>query len=233
MILALWAVPRSRSTAFFRMMVERGDHTVLHEPFSNRAEFGTVEVAGRRASSEAEVIDAIRGLAGPVFFKDTTDERYPDVLADEAFLARDARHTFLIRHPRHTIRSYAALNPAVARAQIGTETLYELFGRVRDLTGTVPLVLDGDDLVEHPAELVAAYCAAVGIPARPDALAWRPEDRAEWRPTARWHVAASRSAGFTRTPASGPAVEDDPVLADHLRHHTPFYDELARHRLRV
>ena len=59
MILVLWAAPRSRSTAFFRMMAERGDHTVLHEPFSNRAEFGSAEIAGGRYDSEAGLIDVV------------------------------------------------------------------------------------------------------------------------------------------------------------------------------
>ena len=34
-IFALWSAPRARSTAFFPSMAERGDLTVLHEPFSN------------------------------------------------------------------------------------------------------------------------------------------------------------------------------------------------------
>jgi hypothetical protein len=29
----LWSVPRSRSTAFYRMMTKRGDFTGFHEPF--------------------------------------------------------------------------------------------------------------------------------------------------------------------------------------------------------
>ena len=32
--IALWAVPRSISTAFERVFVERDDFEVLHEPFS-------------------------------------------------------------------------------------------------------------------------------------------------------------------------------------------------------
>ena len=32
-VLVLWAVPRSTSTAFERMMSQRGDHTCVHEPF--------------------------------------------------------------------------------------------------------------------------------------------------------------------------------------------------------
>lgn len=34
MLLALWAHPRSLSTVFGRVMIERGDLLVLHEPFS-------------------------------------------------------------------------------------------------------------------------------------------------------------------------------------------------------
>ena len=42
----LWSAPRSRSTAFFRMMIERGDFTGVHEPFSYLAEFGYAEAGG-------------------------------------------------------------------------------------------------------------------------------------------------------------------------------------------
>jgi hypothetical protein len=31
-MLMLWSAPRSRSTAFYRMMIERGDFTAVHEP---------------------------------------------------------------------------------------------------------------------------------------------------------------------------------------------------------
>jgi hypothetical protein len=40
-VLMLWSSPRSRSTAFFRMMAERGDFTAVHEPFSSGG-FGDV-----------------------------------------------------------------------------------------------------------------------------------------------------------------------------------------------
>jgi hypothetical protein len=48
MLLMLWASPRSRSTAFFRMMAERGDFTMVHEPFSYLAEFGYASIADQR-----------------------------------------------------------------------------------------------------------------------------------------------------------------------------------------
>jgi hypothetical protein len=33
-IVPLWSIPRSVSTGFERMMMERGDFKVIHEPFS-------------------------------------------------------------------------------------------------------------------------------------------------------------------------------------------------------
>ncbi|MEV0163958.1 sulfotransferase family protein [Nonomuraea fuscirosea] len=235
-ILALWSLPRSRSTAFFRMMAQRGDFLAVHEPFSNLAEFGSAEVAGQRVRTPRALLSTLRSAAEerPVFFKDTTDERYPAVLDDRDFLCTGARHTFLIRHPRETIRSYHALNPEVRRHQIGVEALHEIFTAVGRLTGKVPVVIDSADLVTAPEALVRAYCARVSIPFDPRALTWEAGDRPEWRPTRRWHADVARSTGFRQASTVYDLdVDRDPVLSGHLRHHLPFYEELHRHRLRV
>lgn len=235
-VLALWSVPRSRSTAFFRAMAERGDFQVVHEPFSYLAEFGECEVQGRTVTSEPALIDALRelGQAGPLFFKDTTDEQYPGVLADERFLAEDAVHTFLIRHPARTIASYQAINPDVRNHQIGFESIYAIYEAVAAATGRQPLVLDGDDFAAQPQAMMAAYCAQVGIPCDLDALSWRSGERSEWAPSARWHRDASESSGVhARTNDYGLDVEADPVLGDYLRHHLPFYEKLRAQALTV
>jgi hypothetical protein len=131
-LLMLWGTPRSRSTAFFRMMVERGDFTVVHEPFSYLAEFGYADVAGERVTSAADLIGTLGSLArrGRVFAKETTGRRYPEVLADRQFLAEGARHTFLIRHPRETIASRHALDPGAGLEKFGFESQHEIFTEV-------------------------------------------------------------------------------------------------------
>ncbi|HEY0699397.1 MAG TPA: hypothetical protein VGD43_16480 [Micromonospora sp.] len=235
-ILALWSAPRSRSTAFFRMMAERGDFQPVHEPFSVLAEQGVTEVGGRQLRDEAAVLAALRELAGqrPVFFKDTTDARYPGVLADDAFLATDATHVFLIRHPRLTVPSYHRLNPEVGRDNIGFGNLHEIFTAVRERTGRIPVVLDAEELVADPRTAVKLFCAAIGVPFDPSALTWAPGDRSEWRATRRWHVEVSRSDGLRATvPTSTVDVDADPVLRDHVAHNLPCYEALYAHRLRV
>ncbi|GIM97022.1 hypothetical protein [Paractinoplanes toevensis] len=233
-VLMLWAAPRSRSTAFFRMMCERGDFSVLHEPFSYLAEFGRVEVAEREVRDGTALLAALRELGerGPLFVKDTTDERYPEVLADTAFLATDAKHTMIIRHPAATIASYHALNPDVRRHQIGVEAQYEIFKAVWDATGEPPVVVDSDDLIADPAATVRAYCAQLGIPFRAEALAWQPANRPEWKPSERWHADAGASQGFHRTEkAYDVDVAAHPVLREYLAHHLPFYEKLHAHRV--
>ncbi|MEV6195898.1 sulfotransferase family protein [Streptomyces sp. NPDC051920] len=236
-VLALWSAPRCRSTAFARMMTERDDRVVVHEPFSRVVDFGEVEVGDRVARSERDVLAALGAIAArrPVFFKDTTDFHYPALLADEAFLAA-ATHTFIIRHPAEAIASHHALNPDLGRDEIGFSRLYEIFTAVQAATGSTPVVIDSDDLLDRPAETVRAYCSAVGIPFLPDALSWEPSMRPEWRSTSKWHRSTSETAGFARGgrggAAAAEAVEADPVLRAYRDYHLPYYEKLRAVALR-
>lgn len=227
-VLALWSAPRSRSTAFARMMTERDDRVVVHEPFSRVVDFGEVEVGDRVAHTEQDVLAALRAIAAqkPVFFKDTTDFHYPALLADEAFLSA-ATHTFIIRDPAEAIASHHALNPDLGRDEIGFARLHEIFTAVQDATGTTPVVIDSDDLLDRPAETVRAYCSAVGIPFLPEALSWKPGMRSEWQTTDKWHRSTSRTSGFTRGTSDGAErVAADPVLRAYRDYHLPYYEKL-------
>lgn len=233
-VLALWSAPRCRSTAFARMMAERDDHVAVHEPFSQVVDFGEVKVGDRVARTEHDVLAALRAIAAdkPVFFKDTTDFHYPALLADQAFLAT-ATHTFIIRHPAEAIASHHVLNPELHRDEIGFAWLHEIFAAVRAATGTTPVVIDSDDLLDRPADTVRAYCSAVGIPFLPDALSWQPGMRSEWQATGRWHESTSKTSGFTRG-ASGAAeaVAANPALRAYLDYHLPYYEQLRAAALR-
>lgn len=233
-VLALWSAPRSRSTAFARMMAERNDRAVVHEPFSQVVDFGEARVGDRVAGSERDVLTALRDLAAdqPVFFKDTTDFRYPVLLADQDFLAA-ATHTFIVRDPAEAIASHHALNPDLGRDEIGFAWLHEIFAAVQAATGDTPVVIDSADLVRRPAETVRAYCAAVGIPFRGDALNWAPGMRPEWQATSRWHMSTSQTTGFRAGASDGAeAVTADPVLRAYHDYHLPYYEKLRAVALR-
>ena len=145
-ILSLWSAPRCRSTAFSRMIAERGDFRVVHEPFSQLSDFGEAEVGEHIVRSEHELIHALFLLAGhdPVFFKDTTDFRYPGVLTNHRFLTEVA-HTFIIRDPARAIASHYQLNPRLSRDEVGFKRLSEIFDAVTVATGSTPVVIDADE----------------------------------------------------------------------------------------
>lgn len=232
--IALWAVPRSRSTAFLRVMMERGDLEVVHEPFSYLSGQGYFELAEHRATSMPELLGLLleRSVAGRrVFFKDTSDYRYDALLADPR-LCRDLVNTFMIRDPAAAVASHYALHPEITLDEVGYEYLHTIFQTVRDTTGEVPPVIDGDDLVADPEGMLRAYCERVGLPFVSEALRWQPGRQTVWERTARWHQEVDRSTGLEPTRRRHAVRPDNnPRLAGLVEHHRPFYQAMHRHRL--
>jgi Sulfotransferase domain len=237
LMLMLWSAPRSRSTAFYRMMIERGDFTGVFEPFSHVAVFGNADISGRALATAPAVLAELRALATTrqVFIKDTTDRRHPGALADLRFLAQDAQHTFLIRHPRETIRSYLAVRRNPRIHEIGFEAQYEVYTKVRRLTGRDPLVVDAGDLMSRPADIIKAYCAHAGIDFRPQALTWQPSSRPEWQSGfGHWFTGVAASSGLAQPPSRrNPDTDQHPLLGTYLAYHLPFYEKLHQRRLTV
>ncbi len=233
-LIAMWAAPRSRSTAFFRYMLEHGGLVALHEPFDNIADHGSTMVNGRLESDPAELITALRGLArtATVFFKETTDRRHQAVLADPWFLT-EVTHTFLIRAPAEIAAScYALQGQRLTLSEIGLEHAYDLYQAILAAGGARPVVVDSDDLIADPAATVAAYCAAAGIPFSRPALRWAPGERDEWRQSARWHARVSESTGFAHSPTSyAVTTANNAMLARYSAHHEPFYRALRARRM--
>ncbi len=160
-------------------MVERGDLTVLHEPFSNLKDYGETDGGGRTFDSPATLLAWLRDQARrrDLFLKDTMDHQHDEVLADRRFLA-GARHVFLIRRPEEIAASYYALFPPMTINAIGMKRLCEMQAAITSAGGTPPVIIDSDDLVTRPAATMAAYCAAVGLLAEYYASKSRAETRA-------------------------------------------------------
>jgi len=235
-VFALWSAPRTRSTAFFRSMAERGDMTMLHEPFCNIRDHGETDAGARTFNSAQSLLAWLRDETQHmrVFLKDHPPTAYVrDVLADRRFLA-ETRHAFLIRRPEEIAASSYALWPSIDINSIGLERLCEVQDAVHGVGADASVVIDSDDLVARPYATVAAYCAAVGLPFCPRALTWEPGERAEWRRSARWHADVSASSGFERRSREyRHTVESSPDLARIAAYHRPFYERLYAQRLDV
>ncbi|MFE4171523.1 sulfotransferase family protein [Streptomyces sp. NPDC056909] len=233
-LLALWSAPRSRSTVFFRAMLERQDLLSLHEPFCNIVNDGRTEVGDRGIHSTDALMDVLLEISEEraVFFKDTTDCQYDAVFERQDFL-KSGRHAFLLRDPQEIIPSFAAIKPDMALHEVGLEYLHRIYRAVLEAGGD-PVVLDSDDFVDRPEATVRAYCEAVDLPFRGDALSWRPGERPEWRQSARWHTDVSASSTVERRQRTYErTIDNDPSLRRFYEHHLPFYEYLWERRLRV
>jgi hypothetical protein len=238
-IIALWAHQRARSTAFLRMMIERGDVTVIHEPLVTLIDTGEVALPDGRGGqtvvhSDAALFEHLRALAQwrPVFFKDTVEHRYGCLFEQPQALAGIV-HTFIVREPRRTISSAFEMKPTITCAEVGYEHLAEIFDLAMSCSPTRPAVIDADRLVQHPAEVVRRYCEHVGLPFLQHAMTWQASDRPEWSRTRQWHTGVACSSGFGVTsPSVYPhTVDNHPTLRRFLEHHEPYYRRLVRHAL--
>lgn len=235
-VLALWSAPRCMSTAFLRMMVQRGDFQIIHEPFSDLAAQGEYHVAGQRVTTGEDLLGAMLALAadGPVFFKDTTEYRHAGRFAADHRLFEQVEHTFIIRDPRRVVESHYAMNPQVTLPEIGFEYLHEIFELVSQRTGTTPVIVDADELVRRPRDTVAAYCRAVGIPFAEQAMAWESGERTEWSRTSGWHQDVARSTTFQASDSAYETrIDNNATLAEYYRYHLPYYERLRDFALRT
>ena len=242
-IIALWAVPRSTSTAFEWMMRQRGDLDCLHEPFGEawyqgedplwpRFTEGAKTTQGLTIESVWQDIQR-RAQDGPVFLKDFP--HYINHMWTPDFLA-NFTHAFLIRDPAKTISSVYDKWPDFDELEIGNPEQRALFDLLSALNGSPPPVIDSDDLLENPEAMVKAFCDAVDIPFLPDALRWDPgADTADysWWDGGSFHANLRASTGLYPQTRRYVEVADAPQRVRRVhRRMKPHYDHLYQHRIR-
>ncbi|MDH3667621.1 MAG: hypothetical protein OEN23_11895 [Paracoccaceae bacterium] len=237
-ILALWCHPRSMSTAFERVMRERGDLDVLHEPFmyhyylaQPHRPFADFDPDPGHPRGYEAIRDMILAEAKdrPVFFKDMAYYVLDRLPADPGFMGA-VTHAFLIRDPAASIVSYHRRDPGFACAEVGLEGQWRLYCALRD-AGHSAQIIRADDVRADPAATMARYWSAVGLDDRPDALSWDTAVPRGWESVADWHRDTLQS-GAIRPPETGPDPRAElaalgPPWTDYEAHHRPFYDALC------
>ena len=244
-ILALWAVPRSTSTAFEWMMRQRGDFTCLHEPYGEawyqgeeplwpRLGEDSLRTPGLSLASVHQDLQA-RAAQGPVFSKDFPlyiDHMWDDELFDMF------NHSFLIRDPAKTLASMYKHWPDFHTKECGFAEQRALFDIITERNGgTPPPVIDSDDVLENPEGIVRAWCAAVGIPFIERALRWEPgpRDEVSWWDGGSFHELLRNSDGLKPQPRrDAKPIDAMPERVQQVYAELkPHYDHLYAHRLRA
>jgi hypothetical protein len=230
---ALWAVPRSVSTALERVFVERGDFKVFHEPFSV-SYYSPERRSQRFAATETkqeygfgEILDLVLGVEEkPVYFKDMA--YHVAGVMDEPFVSRFT-NTFIIKEPAPVISSLSSFWPDFTLEEVGYEQLHRLFDMAVH-HGQDPAVVDAADLTADPAATIRAYCEKLGVPFMPESLSWEPGEVPEWEMWTEWHEEVQDSTGIKNQP-----LEDDTEVPAGLEEVyescLPYYEELHAKRV--
>ena len=203
-IIALWAHPRSMSTATERVMRERGDLDCAHEPFmyDYYVERGAgvtphFDVQEDHPAAYDDIRDMLlrRAETRGVFFKDMSYYVMPRLLEDARFRDR-VRHAFLIRNPEAAIASYHRLDPNFSEEEIGITAQWEHYDGLC-AAGHDPVVLISETIRDAPAREIGRWWRSVGLGAAPHAFEWEgdaiPDD---WEQVGAWHGAVSQSTGI-------------------------------------
>ncbi|MGR3615260.1 MAG: sulfotransferase-like domain-containing protein [Paracoccaceae bacterium] len=243
-IVALWAIPRSTSTAFEWMMRQRGDLDCLHEPFGEawyqgesplwqRYVPGDVITPGLTLDSVWADIQA-RAEIGPVFTKDFP--HYINHMWTPEFLSHFT-HSFLIRDPAKTITSMYKQWPDFAEGEVGfpeQRALFDFLTALQD--GTPPPVIDSDDLLENPHDMTKKFCDAVGIPFKESALNWESggdPSAHSWWDGGSFHANLAKSTGLRPQLRKYVELDAAPERVKQVhRRMKPHYDHLYAHRIR-
>jgi len=240
-IIALWSTPRSRSTAFMWMIKQRGDFLVIQEPFGRSAFYSEERIFNRAADviPQAEynyqkVLQElkVKSQNNSVFLKDFA--YYFIQIVNDEFIDY-FQHTFLIRDPAQMLPSYYYKMPDLDFEECGYKELFELFKKVVDRTGKIPVVINADDLVEKTTDIVKEYCARISIPFMPEALKWNPpgnSDEIGWWDNRSWNDELRISYGFQNTTnKSYLKIHQNQKLLSLYNLCMPYYEQLNQYRL--
>jgi hypothetical protein len=231
--IALWAAPRSISTAFERIFVEREDFEVFHEPFAASYYFSEERRSDRYPDEEPKeehrpenvLAELLSGNGRPVFFKDMA---YHTAGFRDRGLVENFRNTFLIREPKQTLSSFYKMWPDFTLEEAGYEQLYCLFECVTE-AGQEPIVVDAEEFSANTEGTIAAYCNELNVPYKPEALSWEQREVPEWEMWDEWHTDAQESTGIEQVPQK--EVELPEELSETYEHCLLYYQELRKHRL--
>jgi len=226
------------------MMRQRGDLECLHEPFGEawyqgedplwpRFKEGGKTTPGLTLESVWEEIKK-RARRGPVFLKDFP--HYICHMWDKEFLSHFT-HAFLIRDPAKTITSIYDKWPDFDEFEVGFPEQRALFDLLTSLNGTIPTVVDSDDLMENPKSMTKAFCDAVGITFIEEALTWEADRNPSlhsWWDGGSFHEKLSKSTGLKSQKRNYIKIEEAPKRVRRIYNRMkPHYEHLLKYRIQV
>lgn len=239
-LIALWSHPRCMSTVTERVMRERGDFRVFHEPFlayhylhlqADEMPMLDQDYEGPRTYESIRELLLSAAADEPVFFKDMSYFVVDRLLGDNEFCQR-ITPLFLIRDPKASIASYFELDPEVSCTEIGLDAQWQHYLHLKTVVKQEPLVINAEAIAADPVAVFARLWEQLGLEVIESALHWQADEMPkEWAYVQGWHGKVLASTGIHQ-PQQRPdsrflqATAAAPHLHGYLEHHQPYYQKL-------
>lgn len=259
----LWTCVRSCSSVFLRSIDTLPSTHVMSEPFKFSYWFGPERQSRRYESQPIDHTKSYEAVANSILDQEITDTKKVVFVKDMARymkgrhgmleeLFRDAKHSFLIRDPNKVLKSLykVSINPEIQSGsnwtyfdpdEAGLQELYELYQFVKDKLDPNPIVIDADDLLDSPNQMMKAYCDGVGIQYEEHMTSWKAgEVPPAWiwdGMCLAWYSNAINSSGFANekkpddSAASVTNVTYPPDVMKGIEDSRPFYEKIYFERV--
>ena len=236
--IAMWSGPRNISTAMMYSFGNRADCQAWDEPFYAFS----LKAFGNDHPLRDEIIAAYDTDWDVLVAKCTAVPEAPKTVFYQKHMThhmldgfdrswiRGLTNAFLIRAPERVLASYTEKWADVDLRAIGFIEQAEIFDMVADRTGAPPPVIDADDVLNNPRDVLGRLCAACGIPFDEAMLSWPKGPKSfdgNW--ASHWYNAVWQSTGFAK-PARKTVVLNDDLrrIADAAQ---PIYEKLRAFKL--
>ena len=247
----LWCHPRSLSSVFERSIRELKGVKVFYEAHMANGAFYREQIPEAQQGNDITFESVDEKLLQPypeydaVFIRDHAyfiKGRYKKYISGEF---SSFKHTFLIRDPRKSfpsfIRACKEAGYPVFPNEYGVQALYDMYKTVKEGIDPNPVIVDADDLLNNPKEIMRSYCNATGLVYTDDMLTWTPGIVEDWKKTNPYHMAfhkaAMFSSGFTKpTDSTSPPMNIDELPTDVkeiLQDAMTCYQEMYSARIKV
>ena len=246
--LAMWSPPRARSTMMMRVFEALGC-AVFDEPFypywlktlNKTDDPGFLAATTNHESDWRKVVDLV---LGPI--PDGRSRYYQKHMAihmlDEVDLEwmGEMCNCFLIRNPAEVIASmsaFRALEPAQlgnveeAAKLVGIPQLRRIFDLACEVNGGIPPVIDANDVLLNPAQVLGKFCAAVGMDFDPDQpIRWQPgkhERDGAWADD--WYASVYKTTGLG--PYRPSEIDTPAALQPLVDYCMPTFEHIAQFKI--
>ena len=250
----LWSAPRCMSSVFERSIRELQDVKVVYEPHqqayyygperrktdSNRPTPTELNPAATFQAADEKFLQPYEGYQA-VFFKNHAYfvEGNYEYYTKGRFA--HIKHTFLIRDPNKSIPSLVKACKMCGFSSFpgnnGIEQLYDLFKTVQHVDPN-PIIIDADDLLMNPRNMMEHYCSATGLPFQEAMLTWTPGIVSDWTDFLyyqEWHGTAMMSSCFMKpTPTTTQQADAlSQEIKDTVDKVFPFYEAMYAVRMKT